>query len=75
MIIIASVISHSIELCRMFVQKPDFLVDELRIDLDCTAANTWCELDAIELVGSKFNFGMYIVVLMCGYAPFSSYYN
>ncbi|KAK3091302.1 hypothetical protein FSP39_018785 [Pinctada imbricata] len=38
------------------IQRPDYPVDELRVEVDCTACGTWAELDAIELVGSKFNF-------------------
>ncbi|XP_062581076.1 speckle-type POZ protein B-like [Saccostrea cucullata] len=38
------------------IQKPAYQVDELRIEVDCTAAGTWVEIDAVEMVGTKFNF-------------------
>lgn len=31
-----------------------FKCNRLRIDIDCSAAGTWCELDAIKIVGNKY---------------------
>ena len=30
-----------------------FKTSVIRIEVDCTAAGTWCEIDAVELVGDK----------------------
>ncbi|XP_048763163.1 TD and POZ domain-containing protein 3-like [Ostrea edulis] len=38
------------------IQKPNYQVNELRIEVDCTKAGTWVEIDAVELVGTRFNF-------------------
>ncbi|XP_056019555.1 uncharacterized protein LOC125669622 isoform X2 [Ostrea edulis] len=32
--------------------QPKFPVDELRIDIDCTASGSWVEIDAINIVGT-----------------------
>jgi hypothetical protein len=37
-----------------------FQCNILRIDVDCTVANSWTEIDAIKIAGTKFNFGKYI---------------
>lgn len=34
-------------------------MNELRIDVDCTKAGTWVEIDAVEMVGTRFNFGKF----------------
>eukprot|EP00731_Ephydatia_muelleri_P029173 Em0020g817a len=31
----------------------DFPCNQLRIELDCTVCNSWCEIDAISIVGKK----------------------
>lgn len=36
----------------LFMQQPKFPVDELRIDIDCTASGSWVEIDAINIVGT-----------------------
>lgn len=38
------------------IKKPVYQVNELRIDVDCTKAGTWVEIDAVEMVGTRFNF-------------------
>ncbi|XP_052689658.1 uncharacterized protein LOC128167784 [Crassostrea angulata] len=35
-----------------WVMPPHFPVDELRLDIDCTACGTWVEIDAVNIVGT-----------------------
>lgn len=45
--------------------KPELIetnipTDTLRIEIDCTVAGTWVEIDAVELVGTEANPGSYL---------------
>merc|ERR1712154_276617 len=35
------------------IKDVSFKTSVIRIEVDCTAAGTWCEIDAVELVGDK----------------------
>ncbi|CAH1795268.1 unnamed protein product [Owenia fusiformis] len=35
------------------LKKTDFKTDSLRLDIDCSAANSWCEIDAVEMYGRE----------------------
>lgn len=39
-------------------ERLHFQCNLLRIDVDCTAANSWTEIDAIKIAGTKFNFDL-----------------
>lgn len=46
---------QNIEKSRIFspsFNPPHFPVDELRLDIDCTACGTWVEIDAVNIVGT-----------------------
>lgn len=52
-----------IKASRIF--KPPFIdanisINILKITIDCTSANTWVEIDAVELVGTKPNPGSFL---------------
>lgn len=47
---------QSIEKSRIFTPSfnpPHFPVDELRLDIDCTACGSWVEIDAVNIVGTQ----------------------
>ena len=47
----------NIESSRIFspdLKKNLFKTNKVRLDVDCTAANSFCEIDAVELIGKKF---------------------
>ena len=41
----------------MIFQKTDFATREVRLDLDLSKARTYCEIDAIKMVGTDENAG------------------
>jgi speckle-type POZ protein len=52
----------SIESSRIFspdLKKTLFKTKYVRLDVDCTAANSFCEIDAVELIGKKFQVNIY----------------
>jgi hypothetical protein len=53
----------NIETSRIFspdLKKTLFKTKCVRLDIDCTAANSFCEIDAVELVGKKFQVFIYL---------------
>jgi speckle-type POZ protein len=36
------------------LEKITFKTDAIRLDVDCSLANSWCEIDAIEMIGKHF---------------------
>ena len=54
----------------LFLQALSFPVKHIRIEVDCTAANTWVEIDAVQMRGKKHrsgtcNFVNYFLLLLC----------
>ncbi|XP_063445989.1 TD and POZ domain-containing protein 1-like isoform X1 [Mytilus trossulus] len=52
-----SCITHS----RIFspdFERLSFQSNILRIEVDCTVAGNWCEIDAVKISGTKFNFDL-----------------
>ncbi|XP_071129105.1 TD and POZ domain-containing protein 1-like [Mytilus edulis] len=52
-----SCITHS----RIFspeFERLSFQSNVLRIEVDCTVAGNWCEIDAVKISGTKFNFDL-----------------
>ena len=46
-------------ICASIVlQTLSFPVKQLRIEVDCTAANTWVEIDAVQMRGKKHRSGV-----------------
>ena len=44
--------------CRIFspeLERTLFRTNHVRLELDCSVSNSYCELDAVELVGKKFS--------------------
>lgn len=39
-------------------QKLGFRCNVLRIEVDCTVANSWAEIDAVKIIGSKYNYDL-----------------
>ncbi|CAC5402422.1 unnamed protein product [Mytilus coruscus] len=39
-------------------QRLSFKSNVLRIEVDCTVASNWCEIDAVKISGTKFNFAL-----------------
>lgn len=37
--------------CYIFTQTRDFYTNSLRLDVNCSAIGSWCEIDAIKLTG------------------------
>lgn len=35
------------------LQEKDYPISDIRVDVDCTAARSWVELDAVKMVGTK----------------------
>jgi hypothetical protein len=47
----------SIESSRIFspeLKKTLFKTNQVRLEVDCTASNSFCEIDAVEMIGKKF---------------------
>ncbi|XP_033747615.1 speckle-type POZ protein-like isoform X2 [Pecten maximus] len=51
------------DLSKSRIFKPDivktkFQTNELRVETDCSTSGTWAEIDAIQIVGRKYDFAM-----------------
>lgn len=44
---------------RLILQDANISINILKITIDCTAAKTWVEIDAVELVGTIPNPGTF----------------
>ena len=44
---------HDFVFCASQLQDTDFQTKNIRVEIDCTVANTWVEIDAIKLKGTK----------------------
>lgn len=49
----------------MQLQGTDFKSRVLKLHVDCSASHTWCELDAILLIGKLTNIGESIFMHVC----------
>ncbi len=45
-----------------FLQETSFRTDTIRIEQNCTPAESWCEIDAVQIKGRRYLVGVYLIL-------------
>ena len=70
--------AHRIESSRIFkpsLSSSTFGTNTIKIDVDCSRAGTWCEIDAVKLIGIKTKVRILRFCLSCLLFVSSSFGN
>ncbi|XP_069125555.1 uncharacterized protein [Argopecten irradians] len=49
---------HTSRIFKPDIVKTPFQTDEIRVETDCSTSGTWAEIDAIQIVGRKYDFAI-----------------